>query len=436
MRKSPAVAALEKFNRTNKLPVDPRLQEERHFSSLSDVQRSKQKLPDHGSSSVAGASFAVIPKFYFKKPSQSDSPIALSLKKSAYQFVAERKNEEILTNDDLDSIWQKLDELSQKQPDGTGKLTYSAYKKIGQQVPSRYRKYFKPSLYLRLLKENETKIDSQIFFDLILRRASLLQERVCISLYDTRCDGYLTEKEFETYVRDLLPNFPQLDSLETDFTSFYLCGVVRKFFFFLDPLRKGRIALRDVIPSTILSEFFELQQPELAPNLLLSNWFSLYSALKIYAQFIDLDLDKNGMLSADELAKFAKGRYTRSFTDRVFQEYQTFNGELDYKTFIDFVLTMNDLTSKSAITYAFRLLDIGNKGYLDRQTISYFVRTISERVFMPVNQKDLINEIFDMSHPSQFERISLQDMLRSGVGGTVISLLVDIHALIQNQAKD
>jgi hypothetical protein len=138
----------------------------------------------------------------------------------------------------------------------------------------------------------------------------------------------LNEQEVEKYLSDLIPGFPQLQTLEPEFRAFYLCGAVRKFFFFLDQQRKGRIAITAILISPILSEFFELQQPDLAPNLLLSNWFSLYSALKIYNQYVDLDVDRNGMLSVGELSKFAKSRYSEVFIQRVYQECQTYGGEM------------------------------------------------------------------------------------------------------------
>jgi serine/threonine-protein phosphatase 2A regulatory subunit B'' len=33
---------------------------------------------------------------------------------------------------------------------------------------------------------------------------------------------------------------------------------------------------------------------------------------------------------------------TSIFIDRVFEEFQTFEGEMDYKTFLDFVLAMEN----------------------------------------------------------------------------------------------
>ena len=47
------------------------------------------------------------------------------------------------------------------------------------------------------------------------------------------------------------------------------------------------------------------------------------------------------MLNKQELARFSPG-LTAIFIDRVFEELQTFEGEMDYKTFLDFVLAMEN----------------------------------------------------------------------------------------------
>ena len=63
---------------------------------------------------------------------------------------------------------------------------------------------------------------------------------VGLSLYDVAGRGYLRESDLENYILELIPTLPQLSGLEQSFYSFYVCTAVRKFFFFLDPLRQGR----------------------------------------------------------------------------------------------------------------------------------------------------------------------------------------------------
>ena len=68
-----------------------------------------------------------------------------------------------------------------------------------------------------------------------------VSERICES-YARLSDifnVYSCIKDLENYILELIPTLPQLNSLEESFYSFYVCTAVRKFFFFLDPMRTG-----------------------------------------------------------------------------------------------------------------------------------------------------------------------------------------------------
>ena len=126
---------------------------------------------------------------------------------------------------------------------------------------------------------------------------------------------------------------------------FYKVTAVRKFFFFLDARRRGRIAIKEVLCSPILQELLDLRRPDLSADDLRSNWFSQESAAQVYDDYLTLDADQNGMLSASELARWRDGGLTSHFVARLFQEVNTYpnredgmQNEMDYKLYLDFVL--------------------------------------------------------------------------------------------------
>ena len=118
---------------------------------------------------------------------------------------------------------------------------------------------------------------------------------------------------------------------------------MRKFFFFLDPLRSGRIKIqgcgflkisklekiprnqnqqplnKDVLACSFLDDLLELRDEDLSGAVLEQNWFSAPSALRVYGLYLNLDRDHNGMLSRQELAKYGSGTLTPVFLSRVFQ---------------------------------------------------------------------------------------------------------------------
>ncbi|RZF45783.1 hypothetical protein LSTR_LSTR017224 [Laodelphax striatellus] len=91
-----------------------------------------------------------------------------------------------------------------------------------------------------------------------MRKSWLEQTWIGLSLYDVTGHGYLREADLESYITFLIPTLPQLDGLENSFHNFYVCTVVRTFFFFLDPLRTGRVRIKDVVTCSFLDDLTEV----------------------------------------------------------------------------------------------------------------------------------------------------------------------------------
>jgi len=222
-----------------------------------------------------------------------------------------------------------------------------------------------------------------------------------------------------------------LDGLEKSFYSFYVCTAVRKFFFFLDGLHTGKVRIRDILACSFLDDLLELRDEELSKDMQESNWFSAPSALRVYGQYLNLDKDHNGMLSRQELARYGTGTLTSVFLERVFQECLTYDGEMDYKTYLDFVLALENRKEPQALQYFFRLLDVQGKSFLNVFDLNYFFRAIQEQMRVhgqePVTFADVKDEIFDMVRPADPLKLTLQDLINSSQGDTVITILIDLN---------
>jgi serine/threonine-protein phosphatase 2A regulatory subunit B'' len=97
----------------------------------------------------------------------------------------------------------------------------------------------------------------------VTKKFWLHQTRIGLSLYDGAGLGYLKESDLENYIFELIPTLPQLEVLERSFYSFYVCTAVRKFFFFLDPLRSGKVKITEILASGFLDQLIELRDEEL-----------------------------------------------------------------------------------------------------------------------------------------------------------------------------
>jgi len=197
--------------------------------------------------------------------------------------------------------------------------------------------------------------------------------------------------------------------------------------------------MRDLLSSQILLELYELRQEQpMEESEAATNWFSMQSALKVYGVYLELDVSQNGMLSKSELKNFGQGMLTDVFIDRIFEEYQTYRDsetgerEMDYKTFLDFVLAMENKNTREALQYFWKAIDIHHAGYIDGLVINYFfgdiVKMLQTKTFDVASVDDVKNEIFDMVKTNRPGIITFQDLINCRQGGVVLSMLIDSAA--------
>ena len=145
------------------------------------------------------------------------------------------------------------------------------------------------------------------------------------------------------------------------------------------------------------------------------------------------------MLNKAELARFSPG-LTSIFIDRVFEELQTFEGEMDYKTFLDFVLAMENKKTPQSLHYFWRVLDVFHKGAVDTFVINMFFRQVISKLEQKIQTEykvdDLKDELWDMAKPASDKCITLNDLIKCGVGHTVVSMLIDAKAFYDYDQRE
>jgi len=393
---------------------------EEEYSALTEKKHYK-----HGT-------YEIIPTFYRPLPKEEDV-LQQKLREEARAHFLQRRSRNLLDNTELKELWGLLD--GHTTPPSTGEeqmMNYTQFKAVSRLVSAKCSLYFTPTLFAKLQQGDRMgRISIMALFNYIMRKVWLHQTRVGLSLYDVTGQGFLRETDLENYILELIETLPQLDCLEKSFHSFYVCTAARKFFFFLDPLRKGKIKIQDVLACSFLDDLLELRDNDLPKDAQDTNWFSAPSALRVYGQYLNLDTDHNGMLSKAELMKYGTGTLTPVFVERVFQECLTYEGEMDYKTYLEFVLAMENKKEPQSIQFLFRILDVRHEGFLSVFALNYFFRSIQEQMREhnqdPVEFKDVKDEIFDMVKPQDPLRLTLADLVSSGHGDTVISILTDLN---------
>ncbi|UYV68979.1 PPP2R3C, partial [Cordylochernes scorpioides] len=333
------------------------------------------------------------------------------------------------------ALWMVLNQHQSPPLGGSDTfINYQDFLEVKSKVGPKAKPFFTAKVFGKLLQTDPYgRISLMHLFNYIMGKVWLNQTRIGLSLYDVTGQGYLCESDLGNYILELIPTLHQvMNGLEKSFHSFYVSTAVRKFFFFLDPLKTNRVRIQDILCCSFLDDLLELRSEELSKEAQQSNWFSAPSALRVYGQYLNLDSDHNGMLSPRELASYGTGTLTTVFINRLFQECVTYNGEMDYKTYLDFVLALENKKEPQALQYFFRILDIRGQGFLDVFTLHFFFRAIQDQIRTlsdqkPVEFEDVKDEIFDMVNPEESTRITLQDLIRCKQGDTVVSILIDLN---------
>ena len=385
-----------------------------------------------------------IPRWFFKKPTNY-SDIYLSVRSEAKQKFLYLKQYEHPQKDNLKTLWFLLKEHISPPFDKTERINYKDFKIVAEKAKD-FSEYFKASTFLKFDKDKYGRIEIIAFFHYLVRKNNIEDNKIALSMNDVCCEGFLIDKDLENYIKQEIKDFPFYKDIGEDIKEYYLLVAQRKFFFFLDPKRTGKIYINDIVTSSILSEFQEMKDPQ-AQSMIVSanqseivtNWFSLQNFWRIYKKYVQLDKDKNGMLSKEELIKFSPG-LTSIFIDRIFEEYQKYENAIDFKQFIDFVLAMENKKHPASIQFIWRAIDVYHKNAVDTFVINMFYRAVLKKLANRGKDEyrvdDIKDEIWDMISPKNPNYFTLQDVMNSPYSDLVLSLLIDARSFYMHDQKE
>lgn len=406
-------------------------------------------------------SYGWIPKFFVHK--KKCSALKEAVQKLARQDFLDQRENELLDEHEQADLWDII-ETHESDPKGMSTwLNYDAFTQVRAAVVPKTQGFFTPSTFLKFPQDPYGRISANALFRYIVRKTELLSFQITLLRYDDEGQGRLREDNVEQYVLDQIPDMAQLAHLETEFYTYYMYTAVRKFFFVLDPKQLGYISVSKLAHSKVFGEFNRMRhQPTkqesgyregegaregAPPRLQFPAWFSVDSAMEVYSEYVDLDQDHNGMLSKKEFLRYNGGSLTEVFVDRVFQENRMYESadtgelEMDFKTFIDFVLASRTKHKREGLRYFWRMLDINREGFLTVFTLNYFFRAVKEKMEKmgseALNARDIVaNEIFDMIDPAEPLKITMEDARRSQCAGALISMLTDVKGFWQYDNRE
>lgn len=494
-----------------------------------DVRRETSELLAARAASASGASAstanAVIPAFF--RPKSQTSFLAVELRSAAHRVALQYKERALLEDDELEDLWNCITRVIQRRPpepstsssssggllaglppialadtaaavDAESRVSYDELCEVRDEFASRLdgsargtnggatpggggdglgriAHYFSANTFNRFKRDAKGRINGRTFMEFVVRHVALTQSRINLGCHDTDADGWLTEEELEAFVGRSVTTMAALQSLSSGFVKQYCRIATRRFMFFNDTQRRGKVRISSLLVSDALADFNELHAAREDDPQLAKNWFSLASAQRVYKSYLDLDLDMNGTLSKQELKRYtfdmriadqcANQGLTDVFVDRLYEEHslkgpdslkaakaaasrtnsaasdpfiakslerrrKQIAGEMDFQAFLDFALAWSNKNHPASLAYFFRILDINKTGVLTNMEVWTFLRAVHKTWIADpdnydLNMLDVRDEIFDMVKPEVDGRITLEDLKRCGCAHTVIEILCD-----------
>lgn len=390
------------------------------------------------------SSYKTIPKFFDKKMLINErNNLQNLIQKEARSRFLHHKTAEILDKEDLEKLWEEIKANISPPDDGNERINYDSFLKIAKSLPPKCRHFFSASTFLKFDRDEYGRIDCVSFFHSIVRKVSLFQTRIQISLYDSRGNGYLLEHDLVNFISEIMPTFPNVSELKGEDKEKYLMITSSKFFFFLDPKKTGKVFIKDILTSPILAELYDLRS-EKSDEEFLNNWFSRQNATRIIKLFEKLDENKDGLLNHKELSSFQWG-LTDLFIRRVLETFSNLKTffQLDFKNFVQFILFIENKKTKQSIQFLFKNVDIFQQGYIDTFIINTFFKEIVKKLLTKDNEadknfkiEDVKDEIFDMANPKNPMFISLYDLYECGQGDVILSILIDAKAFFDYDQRE
>lgn len=394
-------------------------------------------------------SFEKIPRFFAGRGGRTLQQMLRTLAEAKCHEEFERQ---ILSWDELEQLRLMLARAQSEPMDGSNRINYEQLCEVRRELEEQagsdvFKKSLSARTFLRHARDQHGRISARDLYDRVDRETCASKTFLTMRPYDGRGTGSLRESELERYIYDFIPEMPLAQSMDEKFHAFYVFTAVRRFMFFLDPKRRGRIPIHELAASDISAELHEMADVtrESEARSLRKSWFLPDNAKRVYSDYLELDEDHNGMLSKAELLNFrglrGEARLTKAFVERVYAEIITYRtneatgeGEMDFKTYLDLVLAFENLSTPQALAYFWRLLDVKKQGHLDTFTINFFFREIGDSIrdegYDAPHTADVVDEIFDMIRPKDPTQITFDDLQASKQAHTVISMLTDVAGFL------
>ncbi|KAG7395955.1 Serine/threonine-protein phosphatase 2A regulatory subunit B'' subunit alpha [Phytophthora boehmeriae] len=267
-------------------------------------------------------------------------------------------------------------------------------------------------------------------------------------------NDYIERDDFAPFLHELLKYHPGLEFLggTPEFQEKYALTVVVRIFYSVDRDSSGRITLRKLRRSNLISAFNTVDEEEDINKV--NSYFSYEHFYVLYCKFWELDTDHDFLLSPDDLVRYGGHSLTRIIVDRIFERgrrpfarVQTLSAEdkkkMSYEDFIYFMLSEEDKSNPVSLRYWFELIDTNEDGVLRADEMRVFYRHQIHRMeclgHEVVPFEDILCQMSDLLHPEKEGEFYHKDFIRPDkirVSGVFFNVLFNLSKFIEFEQRD
>lgn len=289
----------------------------------------------------------------------------------------------------------------------------------------------------------------------------------------------ICKDDFIPYIQELLHFHPGLDFLQQheEFQRKYALTVITRIFYKVNRSRTGRISLRELRHSNLMTEFMHVDE-ETDINKV-TEYFSYEHFYVLYCRFFELDADKDTKLGPDDLLKYSEHALSEAIVDRIFQlgtraftdgieggfnraglsgtagselavaegaaagSEGSMAGGMTYPDFVYFMLSEEDKTNECALRYWFNCCDLDSSGVISIDEMRFFYRMQLTRLTNlgqeTVSFQDVLCQMLDMLAPDDPQNLKIKDFLRPNkiqLSGILFDVLFNLHKFLRFEGRD
>ncbi|KAL7458182.1 hypothetical protein ACHAWC_009727 [Mediolabrus comicus] len=268
---------------------------------------------------------------------------------------------------------------------------------------------------------------------------------------------YITRDDFFPYIKELLSDHPGLEFLSdhAEFQDKYAVTVITRIFYSVNLCHSGRITVRQVRKSDLLSVFQQVDEEEDINKV--TKYFSYEHFYVLYCRFWELDHDRDYKITREDLLKYGEHSLSHMIVDRIFDaaprpfESVDENGNvvkpsrdyLTYEDFIFFMLSEEDKANEYSARYWFSCVDVDGDDRLNNMEMRSFYAVQLHRMQCMGHEvvpfEDMLCQMMDMIKPANSDYLVVEDFLQphcSQVAGALFDALFNVNKYVCFEQRD